>query len=596
MARLGFSHIYNLRGCCKEWRSVCCEEIKRACVPADRLRYSMRFFNNLLQLSDITIKSHSLPAISICGNALRSSNASLKALSLTSRGGVEENLDMMGITEKVVGNSICTMVIEDLGIMLQPFHQTLEHLHLDHCMISHKQSSAYVNGQSFFSQLVRLRSLHLICSPVRLGGLLLETYLNLSGITSLEFLNCRGSNIYNLVLSGCSSLKYVCCQNNKMSLLSLSGCVSLESLNCHDNHLTILQLYQSPKLSNLQCSCNILVEILLSPYASLQTLSCAGGSQHPLVIGGNLVLELDCRATTFNDMSVESHQSLVKLDLKHADPIGHVRGLRDLHFLKCSFRETDNDSLDLRDCTNVELVCHCLSQHFFILGRKNVLKLTLTYLDSLPPKFHGFTNLVEINLILQFGGRIDLSKCKSLRKATMTQTANEPYMSPAVIDLCGCILLEELSCNKFPSLAVLYLSNCTSVTSLSCIGSGLRFLDVSWCPHLHTLNVSGSLLLDHVFTNNSGKLRNITTLGCGQLSFRSVQRDLHPSQRKFGAEQFAVWSIDAFLYVESLDLFFLIALGIGSMVAFRSLVPLVKAFKKSKMTFAQGIDMFAPYL
>jgi len=64
------------------------------------------------------------------------------------------------------------------------------------------------------------------------------TELNVKGCTALEELFCQKNELTTLDVSGCTKLKKLGCQTNKLTWLEAEGCMQIESIDCRDNQIT----------------------------------------------------------------------------------------------------------------------------------------------------------------------------------------------------------------------------------------------------------------------------------------------------------------------------------------------------------------------
>lgn len=538
VGKLGNLHVFNLQCCSKLWRLHCSKELSFARVSADQLSDTMPILNSMKRLQNLEVTCSTLP-LSLAGNALSSLNASLKALSLNygsctkltrppidlfliagskwdiyrveeSREREEE--EEFAQTRLLWQKADSTLIVQNLKELLQPWNQSLEHLHLEHCQsISCESSRSW--GPGDFSEFPRLRTLHLISMSASSAS---WKKLNLTGCTALKMVDCSGSGFWSLYLDGCNALEVVNCQRNSIIDLELSNCNSLVSLDCCHNQLKELDLSSCPLLTRLFCSANELVYVILATSSCLHTLSCAGISQCPNIEGGALCFDLRCNANQLTWDKGLQRQHLVRLSLKYSCVTTTVTGFKDLQYLSCKFRHGDSGVVDLTGCTSVELDCMCEQSHLPILAGSTVPKLTLHQLGRSQPDLCGFTTLQELRLILYKQASLKLSGCWVLKKATLAAICGQ-VCPLASVDLSQCPLLEELHCDGFQSLKYLDVSPCSRLTSLTCMNSSLLSIDTSACPLLTTLHVSHLLKLRSIRTSKCNHLLRIIAAGCGKL-------------------------------------------------------------------------------
>ncbi|MBR0136520.1 MAG: hypothetical protein IJM18_09970, partial [Clostridia bacterium] len=108
-----------------------------------------------------------------------------------------------------------------------------------------------VNGEQ------RVRSIQLYGSNL-CGG------LDLSGCTSLDYIQFNGNSIIELDVTGCTALEHLYCSSNNLTEVDVTSCSALRTLGCGSNNLTELDVTQNPALYALDCSSNNLTELDLS--------------------------------------------------------------------------------------------------------------------------------------------------------------------------------------------------------------------------------------------------------------------------------------------------------------------------------------------
>ena len=100
----------------------------------------------------------------------------------------------------------------------------------------------------------------------------------ISGLTSLNMLNCNNNPLGNIDISHNPSLTYLYCDYTNISGITLSGNNSLTTLSCNNNPISSFNLSHNPSLTSLTCiGCNIFSLDNITG-SSLQSLSCGGAS------------------------------------------------------------------------------------------------------------------------------------------------------------------------------------------------------------------------------------------------------------------------------------------------------------------------------
>ena len=104
---------------------------------------------------------------------------------------------------------------------------------------------------------------HLDCAPSGVAT------LNVSGCTNLKTLYCYETDITTLNLSGFTNLEHLSCYCCLLTSLNVSGCSNLEELYCYDNNISCLNLRGTENLSELDVSANPVKNIYIGDSPSL---------------------------------------------------------------------------------------------------------------------------------------------------------------------------------------------------------------------------------------------------------------------------------------------------------------------------------------
>ena len=111
-----------------------------------------------------------------------------------------------------------------------------------------------------------------------LQGQNLRGRIDLSGCSSLTFLDCDDNQLISLNVSGCSALTELACERSLLATLNVNGCTSLEGLYCEGNKLASLNVSGCSTLRRLHCDHNQLTNINLNGCVALYRLDC--GDNH----------------------------------------------------------------------------------------------------------------------------------------------------------------------------------------------------------------------------------------------------------------------------------------------------------------------------
>lgn len=169
--------------------------------------------------------------------------------------------------------------------------------------------------------------------------------LNLSGCTSLKKLTCIYGQFGELDLSGCTSLNMIevredwleadtkprigilnasGCENLEeieayiTSSIDVQGCANLRNLYVHGGGITQINVEDCVNLQNLSCSRNNLSELDLSGCVNLQELSCEKNNLVSLILPDTKTLrEIDCSSNQLKNLDLTGNTALSTLSCSH---------------------------------------------------------------------------------------------------------------------------------------------------------------------------------------------------------------------------------------------------------------------------------------
>lgn len=195
-----------------------------------------------------------------------------------------------------------------------------------------------MKGIAFFTGLKTLRcygrdaaTKALVSYAGRLGS------LDVSGLTSLDTLDCHGNQLTALDVAKNTGLRYLDCGGNKLTAVDfshnlqladlncrqnqlanvvLSSNAMLEHLNCEDNELIVLDVSRNAYLTDLDCASNKIPSLDISNNKELKRLSCAGNVLTALDVSKNLKLEeLDCSGNPLTEVTIYASQVIPSMTL-----------------------------------------------------------------------------------------------------------------------------------------------------------------------------------------------------------------------------------------------------------------------------------------
>ncbi len=178
--------------------------------------------------------------------------------------------------------------------------------------------------------------------------------LNLEGLSELRWLEAGGNRLEELILNGNASLEIIGCASNLLTELNLSNFPELESLNCSENKLTELNLSGMPKLSGLYCSGNNLTKLDASTFKKLGTLECSNNGLTELKVSGLVGLtNLECSNNFLTELNLSGLSNLPLAFEENGDTTG-MCGSNPLKILTLpagntiTFDSTDGGYFDVR--------------------------------------------------------------------------------------------------------------------------------------------------------------------------------------------------------------------------------------------------------
>ena len=376
--------------------------------------------------------------------------------------------------------------------------------------------------------------------------------LNVSGCTSLMYLDCSFNDLISLDVSGCTSLTSLHCSRNQLTSLDVSGCTSLKNLDCSSNQLTNLDVSGCTALTNLDCVGNDLMSLDVSGCKNLKELTGWGlsWSSRPLAVDtlkiyGESMDTLSIKYGSIKVMDASGCTTLKQLDC-HSSSLTSldVSGCTALANLECY--DNPLDRLDVSGCTALKslagysadkkltvdtLKIYGVSMDTLNIGDSSTIGFVdargCTSLRAFDCRYRGVQQMdlsgcIALMDLVCYGNkltRLDVSGCTKLKTLHGVQIGSyyEGYTyhyvlvdtlkiygasmdtltmycgSIKVIDASGCTTLKRLDCSNI-GLTRLSVRGCTALTNLDCRGNDLMSLDVSGCTSLTDLDCGGNNL------------------------------------------------------------------------------------------------------
>ena len=130
--------------------------------------------------------------------------------------------------------------------------------------------------------------------------------LDVSKITSLDWLYCQCNNISVLDVSALTSLYRLFCNNNNISILDVSALTSLGYLFCNDNNISILDVSALTSLKSLNCHYNNISLLDVSAITGLSTLKCQNNSMNQDMVD-TVLCDMDSHGTSNGTLNISSN-------------------------------------------------------------------------------------------------------------------------------------------------------------------------------------------------------------------------------------------------------------------------------------------------
>ena len=153
--------------------------------------------------------------------------------------------------------------------------------------------------------------------------------LDLTGATSLIYIDAHDSGIDEMHINNLSNLKQIDCYNNQIPQLNLAGLTSLEQIHCEFNQIDKLDFSDANNVVLVYCSNNLIEDFTVSPQVNnrLAYVDCSFNQIRHLDFSdlGNEFKSLDCRNNLLEDVHVQgtdlrgmncSNNNLTSLDLE----------------------------------------------------------------------------------------------------------------------------------------------------------------------------------------------------------------------------------------------------------------------------------------
>ena len=186
------------------------------------------------------------------------------------------NAPYFTITDEAFLNALIDNGVDTNGDSLISHDEAkeIEYLKLGASTIYGCYESIKITSYTGIEAFIGLNTLILVCGEAE--------SLDLSNITSLEYLDCSHNKLRSLDISNCTDLKRLNCSDNWLHKLDVSNNTDLEYIECRENYIHDLDVSNCSKLTELRAWENFLETLEVSQNKLLTELIC----------GHNLITEL----------------------------------------------------------------------------------------------------------------------------------------------------------------------------------------------------------------------------------------------------------------------------------------------------------------
>lgn len=332
--------------------------------------------------------------------------------------------------------------------------------------------------------------------------------------------------------------------SNISSLVGIEAFINIGGLNCSNNSLSSLDISNLTGLTTLQCQNNQLVSITVA--------NVNNGLTH-LNISNNPIDSLNLQHSVYLfDINADGCSLLRYLNCMNSNGFAYFEhaGVTALEYVNIS--NCDINILDLSSCPNLStLIVNNSNIGFLYVQNTSLISLSANncpYISSIKCQSNPLAQLSFLNC-----PNLDTLQCQNTLIDSLDLSANPTLkqllcynnMMP-VVDVSACIDLRTLDCHNNPitnidvsnctNLYNLILTDCSNLISLVCPISTLAnlnitgctalesidrsnspnnvTLDVSFCPNLSSLLVSGNI---YAIYCQGTQIQNLDLSNCGLL-------------------------------------------------------------------------------
>ena len=386
---------------------------------------------------------------------------------VTGPDGTGQGIDMKGVTPVTVEGKTAYEITEK-PVVISGDIRTFE------CTMSQVKAMKFENCANLTD---------LIC------GTNMIDFLDLTGLSALEYLNCTSSNINTIKLDGCVNLKTIVADGNKIKSINLTAAPKLKTISLPINQLTSVDL-DGLSCSWLDLSANGLKTLDLSKIKTTDSLFVAV-SMNPLtsvnLAGCKVLRKLSAKTTTLTEIDLSGLTALKEVDL-HNGNLSKITFKDNLNLTDIDLSENKLSKVDFSACpklTRLSLNGNKL-EVMHLKDMKRLTDINLRYNKLTNFSIENCPRLKSVVLSNNLLTKANLSGGK-LRLQDVYVDGNQL----TTLDLTGYASLSTLSASK-NQLTNVKLDGCSS----------LRYVDLSE-NKFSTLKFSGLSALGEVYIQNN---------------------------------------------------------------------------------------------
>ncbi len=329
-------------------------------------------------------------------------------------------------------------------------------------------------------------------TTIEMSGSKVES-LTLSSLPELVSITVVSNKIESVTLSDFPKLEQLDLTHNPLTSITLDGLPSLSDLSLYDAQLSDIPQAYLPSLEHLNCNGNPLKTVTFSEenMPKLRYLGVTNGDLTELNLPGSKSLEhIDCYGNIYmTSCTIENMPQLSELNTSYSDVLAtlNLNNLPALEYIDAqSCKLGDVAFSDMSSLNRIIFSKNPLTS-FSLMGSPMMRKIDLSELTSAEPiaslvlsdmehlekleanastfKSVTLTSLPELHLVTFNGGKLSELTMAGLTKLSILDVTDNEDL--ALLDLSEFTTIEELLCVG-TKIETLDLSRCTNIESLSC--------------------------------------------------------------------------------------------------------------------------------